>query len=262
MLDKIELFIHCNEIFSKIKDRGRGIVKMNNKEGSKMDQFTILIADDEEEMLDLISFYLKKEGYEVITALNGNEVLQKLDEQKIDLILLDILMPNLDGFTTCKKIREVSKIPIIMLTAKSDERDRIHGIKIGADDYIVKPFSPKELIVRVEAMLRRTYNFQTDKSNSLSFKNLIVNKPARKVTIENQEIDLTRKEFDLLLFFLEHKNHVFSREQLLDKIWGMDYQKSSARTVDTHIKTLRYKLNRYGSHIKTIYGVGYSFEDS
>lgn len=227
-----------------------------------MNEFTILIADDEEEMLDLVSFYLEREGYRVITAQNGMEVLQTMKDEKVDLVLLDILMPNLDGFTTCKKIREISKVPIIMLTAKSDERDRIHGIKIGADDYIVKPFSPKELIIRVEAMLRRTYNFQSDKNSNITFKSLIINKPARKVTIDNEEIELTRKEYDLLLFFIEHKNHVFNREQLLDKVWGMDYQKGSVRTVDTHIKTLRYKLKKYGSYIKTIYGVGYSFEDS
>ena len=226
-----------------------------------MKRFSILVVDDEEEMLDLISFYLIKEGYRVITAHNGAEALDILQVNEVDLVLLDVLMPNIDGFTACERIREHSKVPIIMLTAKSDERDRIHGIKIGADDYIIKPFSPKEFVVRVEAVLRRAYDFETGTQHYITFNNLEVNPSARKVTINDDEIKLTKKEFDLLLIFLENKDQVFSREQLLDKIWGMDHQNSTVRTVDTHIKTLRFKLKNYGPYIKTNYGVGYSFVD-
>lgn len=226
----------------------------------KKQQFRILVADDEQEMLELISSYLIREGYTVIPANDGVEVLKHLEGEKIDLILLDVLMPNLDGFLTCKKIREISNVPIMMLTAKSDERDRIFGIKNGADDYVVKPFSPKELLVRIEAMLRRTYDFN-DQTSELKIGALTINLKARKVLINSKILDLTRKEYDLLLFFVKQKNQVFDREQLLDNVWGMEYHRGTLRTVDTHIKTLRYKLGEYGKFVKTIYGVGYCFED-
>jgi two-component system, OmpR family, response regulator ResD len=222
--------------------------------------FKILVADDEKDILELVSAYLIKEGYTVIRAEDGLEALYMLEKEKVDLVILDVLMPHLDGYSTCERIRAVSNVPIMMLTAKSDERDRIHGIKIGADDYVVKPFSPKELIVRVEAMLRRTYGFNAKQSSELTVGELTINLKARKVIIKGKIIDLTRKEYDLLLFFVKQKNQVFNREQLLDHVWGMEYHKSTLRTVDTHIKTLRYKLGDYGSLVKTVYGVGYCFE--
>jgi two-component system, OmpR family, response regulator ResD len=234
--------------------RGGGEHKMK-------DVFRILVADDEKEMLDLVSSYLNKEGYLVLRASNGLEALKLVESQKIDLVVLDILMPYLDGFSTCERIRSVSNVPIIMLTAKSDERDRIHGIKIGADDYIVKPFSPKELIVRIAAMLRRTYDFNNlTEASVLAIDNMKINLKGRKVMIEDEIIELTRKEYDLLLFLVRRPNQVFNREQLLDHVWGMEYNKGTLRTVDTHIKTLRYKLGEQGHTVKTVYGIGYSFE--
>lgn len=222
--------------------------------------FQILFADDEKEISELVSSYLVKEGYIVIPAEDGLQVLTIFNNQKVDLVILDILMPNLDGFATCEKIRSLSNVPIIMLTAKSDERDRIHGMKIGADDYIVKPFSPKELLVRIEAMLRRTYDFNAKPSSLLQVGELTINTKGRKVVIQERIIDLTRKEYDLLLFLVKNRNQVFNREQLLDHVWGMEYHKGTLRTVDTHIKTLRFKLQEYGQLVKTIYGVGYCFE--
>lgn len=225
-----------------------------------MKSFQILVVDDEKEILELVSSYLVKEGYAVIPAEDGFQVLTILKKQKVDLIVLDILMPNLDGFLTCEKIRSLSNVPIIMLTAKSHERDRIHGMKIGADDYIVKPFSPKELLVRIEAMLRRTYDFNAKPSTLLQVGELTINTKGRRVVIQDQIIDLTRKEYDLLLFLIKNRNQVFNREQLLDHVWGMEYHKGTLRTVDTHVKTLRFKLLEYGQMIKTVYGIGYCFE--
>lgn len=222
--------------------------------------YQILVADDEKEILELVSSYILKEGYTVIPAEDGLQVLTILKNQKVDLVVLDVLMPNLDGFSTCEKIRSLSNVPIIMLTAKSNERDRIHGMKIGADDYIVKPFSPKELIVRIEATLRRTYDFNAKTSSVIQVDELTINTKGRKVVIQEQIIDLTRKEYDLLLFLVKNRNQVFNREQLLDHVWGMEYHKGTLRTVDTHIKTLRFKLKEYGQRIKTVYGVGYCFE--
>ncbi len=224
--------------------------------------FRILVADDEQEMLELVSSYLLQEGYTVISAEDGTQVMKILENEKVDLILLDVLMPNLDGFLTCEKIRSKSNVPIMMLTAKSDERDRVYGMKIGADDYIVKPFSPKELLVRIEAMLRRTYEFNDKESSLLQVGALTINLKARKVVLNHKILDLTRKEYDLLLFFVKQRNQVFDREQLLDHVWGMEYNRGTLRTVDTHVKTLRYKLGEYGKMVKTIYGIGYCFEVS
>lgn len=223
-------------------------------------QFHILVADDEKEILELVSSYLMKEGYLVSAAHDGCEVLKKMRGTTFDLIMLDILMPNQDGFKTCEKIREMSNVPIIMLTAKSDERDRIHGMKIGADDYIVKPFSPKELLVRIEAMLRRANDFNIVPSTELDFDGIKVNLKARKLLIQDQMIDLTKKEYDLLVYLLKNEGQVFSRETLLEDVWGSDSLKGTLRTVDTHIKTIRYKLGDKGKQLKTVYGVGYMFE--
>ncbi|MCD8501038.1 MAG: response regulator transcription factor [Bacillaceae bacterium] len=223
-------------------------------------QFHILVADDEKEILELVSSYLMKEGYLVSAAHDGCEVLKKMRGTTFDLIMLDILMPNQDGFKTCERIREMSNVPIIMLTAKSDERDRIHGMKIGADDYIVKPFSPKELLVRIEAMLRRANDFNIVPSTELDFDGIKVNLKARKLLIQDQMIDLTKKEYDLLVYLLKNEGQVFSRETLLEDVWGTDSLKGTLRTVDTHIKTIRYKLGDKGKQLKTVYGVGYMFE--
>lgn len=223
-------------------------------------QFHILVADDEKEILELVSSYLTKEGYLVSAAHDGVDVVSKVKQTAFDLIILDILMPNQDGFLTCGKIREISNVPIIMLTAKSDERDRIHGMKIGADDYIVKPFSPKELLVRIEAMLRRANDFNIIPSSEFELNGMKVNLKARKLLIHDQMIDLTKKEFDLIVYLLKNEGQVFSRETILEHVWGSDNLKGTLRTVDTHIKTIRYKLGEKGKLLKTVYGVGYMFE--
>ena len=224
-----------------------------------MSKYKVLIADDEEHMQMLVQSYLEKEGYETVTAEDGEEALARWSQGKFDLVILDIMMPKMDGFTVCQKIREVSNVPIIMLTAKSEELDRIRGLKIGADDYIVKPFSPKELVARVEALLRRSNNFR-HKQHLMELGDLVIDLEGYTAAVQGKRLNLTRKEFNLLEFFFNHKGQVFSREQLLDHVWGLE-STGTLRTVDTHIKTLRIKLGSSGDLIKTVWGVGYKFED-
>ncbi|WML28811.1 response regulator transcription factor [Neobacillus sp. OS1-32] len=223
-----------------------------------MSKYKVLIADDEVQMLMLVSSYLEKEGYETVTAEDGAEVLSRWSQGSYDLVILDIMMPTLDGFAVCRKIREVSNVPIIMLTAKSEELDRIRGLKLGADDYIVKPFSPKELMARVEALLRRSNNFRPQK-HVLELGDLIIDLDGHTAEVKGNRLNLTRKEFSLLEFFFNHQGQVFSREQLLEHVWGLE-STGTLRTVDTHIKTLRIKLGSSGDLIKTVWGVGYKFE--
>jgi two-component system, OmpR family, response regulator ResD len=206
-----------------------------------MNKYKILIADDEEQMLMLLSSYLEKEGYMIYTAHDGNGVLDLWNKETFDLLILDIMMPGLDGFTVCKKIREVSKVPIIMLTAKGEELDRVNGLKIGADDYIVKPFSPKELVARVEALLRRSNDFKQEQ-NLIKLGELVIDIDGHKVEVAGKLVNLTRKEFSLLNFLISNKGQVFSREHLLDRIWGIESM-GTLRTVDTHIKTGMSTLN-------------------
>ncbi|KAB8138195.1 response regulator transcription factor [Gracilibacillus oryzae] len=224
-----------------------------------MNKYKILIADDEEQMLTLLSSYLESLGYHIVTAANGVEALALWREQSFDLVVLDIMMPELDGFSVCRHIREVSNIPIIMLTAKGEELDRVHGLKIGADDYIVKPFSTKELAARIEALLRRSISFNQNQ-NMFSLGKLMIDFTGHRVTVRGLVINLTRKEFSLLQFLIKHKGQVFTREQLLDQIWGLE-NNATLRTVDTHVKTLRLKLDEASGYIKTVWGVGYKFED-
>ncbi|WP_456272190.1 response regulator transcription factor [Bacillus sp. AK031] len=225
-----------------------------------MNRYKILLADDEEQMLTLLQSYLEKEGYQTTSARDGKEALVQWEDGSFDLVILDIMMPVMDGFSVCKKIRQESNVPIIMLTAKSEELDRVHGLKIGADDYIVKPFSPKELVARVEAILRRSHNF-SQKQNLIETDGLIIDIEGHTVTVNGNQINLTRKEFNLLHFLVSHKGQVFSREHLLDSIWGME-STGTLRTVDTHIKTLRLKLKSCGIYIQTVWGVGYKFDTS
>ncbi|MCM3570537.1 response regulator transcription factor [Neobacillus mesonae] len=224
-----------------------------------MSKYKVLVADDEEHMLMLIQSYLEKEGYETVTAEDGEDVLTKWNQGKFDLVILDIMMPKLDGFTVCQQIRVFSKVPIIMLTAKSEELDRIHGLKIGADDYIVKPFSPKELMARVEACLRRANDFRPSQ-HVMERGGIIIDLEGHSAEVHGKRLNLTRKEFSLLEFFFHHEGQVFSRDQLLDRVWGME-STGTLRTVDTHIKTLRIKLGPAGHFIKTVWGVGYKFEE-
>ncbi|UOQ84080.1 response regulator transcription factor [Gracilibacillus salinarum] len=224
-----------------------------------MDNIKILIVDDEEQMIMLLSSYLEQKGFEIHTASDGKEVLKVWEQDAFDLILLDIMMPGLDGFSVCERIREVSNVPIMMITAKSEELNRVHGLNIGADDYIVKPFSPKELVARVEALLRRSNNYRQQQM-SMKKGELVVDINGHKVSVASQPVNLTRKEFRLLTLLMENEGVVFSREKLLDKIWGME-SAGTLRTVDTHIKTLRLKLDSAGAYVKTVWGVGYKFEE-
>ncbi|WP_339149244.1 MULTISPECIES: response regulator transcription factor [unclassified Sutcliffiella] len=219
--------------------------------------FQVLVVDDEADMREMLGIYLKNENYQVLHAENGEEALDLLFDHEVDLIILDVMMPVMDGFTACKKIREKYMMPILMLTAKSDEWDKVRGLKLGADDYVMKPFSPKELLARIEALLRRSnQSFFDVVSNS----EITVQKSARQVLVGGEKVNLARREYDLLLFLIEHEGKVFSREQLHDVIWGLDTEKGSYRTVDTHVKTLRLKLKDAGTKIKTVWGIGYKFD--
>ncbi|MCM2674123.1 response regulator transcription factor [Alkalicoccobacillus plakortidis] len=219
----------------------------------------ILVVDDEKELLQLVVSYLENEKYVVYTATDGYEALQTLETESIDLVILDIMMEGIDGFELCKRIRESSSIPVVMLTAKSSEDDRIRGLKLGADDYVIKPFSPRELMARVEAVLRRMHVGQTN-LHTIEIAELLIDKNGRKVFVDDQVVNLTRKEYDLLVFLYESSGKVFTRDHLLVRLWDVDHNKT-ARTVDTHIKTLRLKLQSAGRFIQTVWGVGYKFED-
>ncbi|WP_110113216.1 response regulator transcription factor [Bacillus sp. CGMCC 1.16541] len=224
-----------------------------------MENVKLLIIDDEPDMRQMLSLYLHREGYECVEAENGIEALKVLDYYTPSLILVDVMMPFLDGFTLVNKIRQSHTCPIIFLTARGDEWDRIHGLKLGADDYIVKPFSLGELSARIEAVLRRTRGTKLRTDSKETFGILSFDQLGRKVYVQEEEVSLTLKEYELLLFLCQHPGHVFSREHLLEKVWGIDYL-GSERTVDTHIKTLRLKLGEAASIVKTVWGVGYKAE--
>ncbi|HEK8845459.1 TPA: response regulator transcription factor [Clostridioides difficile] len=217
----------------------------------------ILIVEDEKRMQSIIVEYMQKGGYTCIAADDGVEALTILKSNNIDLMILDIMMPYLDGFSVCRVSREMTNIPIIILTAKGEEEDKLKGYEYGADDYITKPFSPKVLLAKVNALLRR---YTTDiPKNSLSLGKIFIMVASRQVYVEDKLIDLTYKEFELLRLFMENPNQVFSREKLLNCIWGYDFE-GNTRTVDTHIKTLRKKLGSEGHHIVTLIRSGYKFE--
>lgn len=223
-----------------------------------MEQLKILVVDDEARMRKLVRDFLVKGGYEVIEAEDGSQALDIFFEQKdIALVILDVMMPKMDGFSVCREIREYSKVPVIMLTAKGDERDELQGFKLGVDEYISKPFSPKILVARVEAILRRTNQLGTDEN--LEAGGIVINKTAHSVTIDGKSIDLSYKEFELLSYFLENKGIALSREKILNNVWDYDYF-GDARTIDTHVKKLRSKMGAKGDLIKTIWGMGYKFE--
>lgn len=216
----------------------------------------ILIVEDEKNMQEIISEYMQRGGHTCFTAGDGVDALMILKNNPIDLMVLDIMMPHLDGFSVCRVAREMSNLPIIMLTAKSGEDDKLKGYSYGADDYMTKPFSPKVLLAKVNALLRR--------SNSASFESVIAGKitlqpTAHKVYHDGREIALTHKEYELLSFLMANPGQIFSREQLLNRVWGYDFE-GTTRTVDTHIKTLRQKLGDEGKHIVTLIRSGYKFE--
>ncbi|MGL4798914.1 MAG: response regulator transcription factor [Cellulosilyticaceae bacterium] len=227
---------------------------------------TILIADDHQEITDMLSAYLLQNDMVPIVAHDGLETLEKWKKNNVSLILLDIMMPHMDGYTVLKKIRETSTIPVIMLTAKGEEGDKLMGLEFGADDYIVKPFSPKEVIARINAVLRRVIIASPSSSDAheecISYEDLTINMTTYEVTLGTLPLNLTKKEIDMLYILATHTNQVFSRDELLDLVWGYDYY-GDIRTVDTHIKRLRAKLQLPDTHpwqIKTIWGVGYKFE--
>jgi len=220
-----------------------------------MESIKILVVDDESRMRKLVKDFLTKNNYEVLEAADGSEALDVFYATKdISLIILDVMMPKLDGWQVCKEIREHSKVPIIMLTAKGDERDELQGFNLGVDEYITKPFSPKILVARVEAILRRTNLHATDEI--LEAGGISINKAAHLVTIDGENIDLSYKEFELLTYFLENKGIALSREKILNNVWNYDYF-GDARTIDTHVKKLRSKMGEKGDMIKTIWGMGY-----
>lgn len=218
---------------------------------------TILIAEDEKEMREILADCMRRGGHACITAEDGIEAVMALKNHAVDLAILDIMMPHLDGFSVCRIAREMNSVPILFLTAKSDENDKLKGYEYGADDYMTKPFSPKILLAKVNALLRRAGNIPQD---ALQAGTLILYPSSRQVTVNGMEAELTHKEFEMLLLFMQNKNQVFSREQLLDRVWGYDYE-GNTRTVDTHIKTLRQKLGSEGHHIVTLIRSGYKFEE-
>lgn len=223
-----------------------------------MEQLKILVVDDETRMRKLVGDFLKKNGYQVIEAADGSEALDIFFEQQdIALVILDVMMPQMDGWQVCKELRSYSKVPIIMLTAKSEERDELLGFELGVDEYITKPFSPKILVARVEAILRRVGAGSPD--DILEAGSIVVDRAAHSVTIDGEPVDLSYKEFELLVFFMENIGMALSREKILNSVWNYDYY-GDARTIDTHVKKLRSKMGPKGDMIKTIWGLGYKLE--
>ena len=223
-----------------------------------MERLKVLVVDDESRMRKLVRDFLVKKDFEVLEAGDGAEAIDIFFATKdIALVILDVMMPKMDGWQVCREIRAYSQVPIIMLTAKSDERDELLGFELGVDEYISKPFSPKILVARVEAILRRTSGLAAD--DVIRAGGIEVNKAAHEVTIGGKSIELSYKEFELLTYFMENQGIALSREKILNSVWNYDYF-GDARTIDTHVKKLRSKLGTKGDYIKTIWGMGYKFE--
>jgi two-component system, OmpR family, response regulator ResD len=224
-----------------------------------MDKLKILVVDDESRMRKLVRDFLVRQDFDVIEAGDGEEALDLFYKDKsIALIILDVMMPKMNGWEVCREVRETSKVPIIMLTAKSEESDELMGFDLGVDEYIAKPFSPKILVARVEAILRRT-NKLGDASEVKKAGAIVLDKTAHEVKLDGKTIDLSFKEFELLDYFLDNQGIALSRERILNSVWNYDYF-GDARTIDTHVKKLRSKLGEYGDYIKTVWGMGYKFE--
>ncbi len=222
-----------------------------------MDTVKILYADDEARMRKLVKDFLVKQGMIVVEACDGEEALEKFFSDKdISLVILDIMMPRVDGWEVCRTIRRESKVPIIMLTAKSDERDELLGFELGVDEYITKPFSPKILVARVDAILRRS---STPGNDLVEAGGIVLDNSAHEVKVDNRTVELSVKEYELLSYFIVNKGVALSREKILNNVWNYDYY-GDARTIDTHVKKLRNKLGSKGEYIKTIWGFGYKFE--
>ncbi len=228
-----------------------------------MDNNLILVVEDEKNISDVIKAYLEKENYKVITAFDGEQAIEIFKSNNVDLVILDLMIPKISGEKVCSTIRNISNVPIIMLTAKSDEESKIQGLTIGADDYVVKPFSPRELVTRVKALMRRSYRSDTTLAEKLIFKDeLEIDIDKLQVTKNNEVLDLTTNEFKILLALASNPKVVFTREQLINKAFGLDYE-GFDRTIDTHIKNIRQKIEtnpKKPEYIITVYGVGYKFE--
>ena len=223
-----------------------------------MENIKILVVDDESRMRKLVKDFLTREGYTVIEAGDGMEAMDIFYEEKdIALVILDVMMPKMDGWQVCREIRESSKVPIIMLTARSEERDELHGCELGVDEYISKPFSPKILVARVNAILRRTLG--NAGGEVIEAGGIVIDKAAHIVKIDGKPVELSYKEFELLAYFVENQGIALSREKILNNVWNYDYF-GDARTIDTHVKKLRSKLGDKGEYIRTIWGMGYKFE--
>ncbi|MBV7505294.1 response regulator transcription factor [Bacillus sp. sid0103] len=220
---------------------------------------TVLLVDDEKRMLDLLELYIAPHGYKCIKKQTGIDAIKYLGNESADLVILDIMMPDMDGWKTCEKIRETSDVPVIMLTARDDKDEVIKGLKMGADDYVTKPFNEKELLARMEAVMRRT---KSHKDENLNFKGLVLNEKAYEFTFEKQNISLTPKEYSLLALFISNHNKVFTRDHLLTTIWNYKSDVED-RTIDSHIRNIREKLRHVGftvdEHLKTVWGVGYKW---
>ena len=225
-----------------------------------MEKVKILVVDDESRMRKLVKDFLEREGHIIIEASDGMEAMDVFyDNKDIALIILDVMMPRMDGWQVCREVRTVSQVPIIMLTARGEERDELQGFELGVDEYISKPFSPRILVARVDAILRRTNNIGQDQIEQAG--DIEINKAAHIVTVKGEPIELSFKEFELLSYFIQNKGIALSRENILNNVWNYDYF-GDARTIDTHVKKLRSKLGEKGEYIKTIWGMGYKFEVS
>lgn len=223
-----------------------------------MEKLKILAVDDESRMRKLVSDFLVRRDFEVLEAENGEQALEIFyQEKELALVILDVMMPGMDGFQVCREIRKTSKLPVIMLTARGSEQDELQGFELGVDEYISKPFSPKILVARVEALLRRSG--QIDKTEIVSCGGIVMDKGAHRVLIDGEEIELSYKEFELLNYFIENRGLALSREKILNNVWNYDYF-GDARTIDTHVKKLRSKLGEKGDLIKTVWGIGYKLE--
>ena len=223
-----------------------------------MDALKIIVVDDESRMRKLVKDFLTRKNFQVLEAGNGEEAMDIFYREKdINLIILDVMMPKMDGWEVCREIRKTSKVPIIMLTARSDERDELLGFELGVDEYISKPFSPKILVARVEAILRRTG--QSNPEDVISCGGIVIDKAAHIASVDGVPMELSFKEFELLTYFLENEGIALSREKILNSVWNYDYF-GDARTIDTHVKKLRSKMGNKGEYIKTVWGMGYKFE--
>ncbi|MGQ9455300.1 MAG: response regulator transcription factor [Armatimonadota bacterium] len=239
------------------------VASILNKEEPEETGPKILVIDDEENVCELITLYFEKAGYKVICSGSGSEGIELVKTEKPDIVILDLMLPGMDGLDVCKEIRKFSNVPLIMLSARVDEVDRVLGLEIGADDYVTKPFSPRELLARVKAVLRRAaYLPAPDEQQVINFPGLSISRLSREVIIGDKRINLTPKEFDLLWHLAANRNKVFTREQLLEQVWAYQEFYGDERTVDQHIKRLRRKIEIEGSpcRITTIWGVGYKFE--